>query len=470
MNIQKRFLSLFFLIFLLIGIWFSPHPASIDAKAWQLFAVFTATIIGIILQPLPMGAVVIIGISILLLTRTLTLEQGLSGFHNPIAWLVFLSFSIAKGLIKTGLGERVAYFFVSVLGRSPLGLSYGLVITDCLLAPAIPSVTARAGGILYPVVTGLSESFGSSSKKGTENLIGAFLIKVAYQSSVISSAMFLTAMAGNPLVAALANNAGITLSWAIWAKAAILPGLISLVCMPVVLYKLYPPTITSCEEAIRTAKLRLKEMGPLQKGEKVILSIFALLIVLWTFGDILRVSATTAALIGISLLVLTNILDWHKDVIANSTAWETFIWFGALIMMASFLNQLGFIPLVGDSAAAMANDLPWIVGFPLLFVVYFYSHYLFASNTAHIGAMYPVFLAVAISLGTNPMFAALALAFSSNLFGGLTHYGSGPAPLYFGSQLVSVKEWWRSGFTLSIFNIVIWMGIGSLWWKVLGLI
>ncbi|UBV32410.1 anion permease [Chlamydia pecorum] len=470
MNTRKRFLSLSFLIFILFSIWLTPHPATIDPKAWKLFAVFTTTIIGIILQPFPMGAVVIIGISILLLTQTLTLEQGLSGFHNPIAWLVFLSFSIAKGLIKTGLGERVAYFFVSVLGKSPLGLSYGLVITDFLLSPAIPSVTARAGGILYPVVTGLSESFGSSAEKGTESLIGAFLIKVAYQSSVITSAMFLTAMAGNPLVAALAGNAGLSLSWATWAKAAFLPGLLSLTLMPIILYKLYPPTITSCEEAIRTAKLRLKEIGPLKQGEKTILLIFALLVVLWTFGDLFKISATTTALIGVSLLVLTNILDWHKDIVTNGTAWETFIWFSALIMMASFLNQFGFIPLVGNSAAALVKGLSWTIGFPLLFLVYFYSHYLFASNTAHIGAMFPVFLAVAISLGTNPMFSVLAFAFASNLFGGLTHYGSGPAPLYFGSQLVTVKEWWRSGFILSVTNIAIWIGIGSIWWKVLGLI
>ncbi|SPN73361.1 Inner membrane protein ybhI,transporter, divalent anion:Na symporter (DASS) family,Sodium:sulfate symporter transmembrane region [Chlamydia serpentis] len=470
MNKKKRFLSLLFLTAVLLGIWFSPHPASISANAWQLFAIFTTTIMGIIFQPVPMGAIAIIGISTLLLTQTLTLEQGLSGFHNPIAWLVFLSFSIAKGIIKTGLGERVAYFFVSALGKSPLGLSYGLVITDFFLAPAIPSVTARAGGILYPVVTSLSDSFGSSAEKGTQDLIGSFLIKVAYQSSVITSAMFLTAMAGNPLVAALAGHVGISLTWVLWAKAAIIPGLISLFLMPIILYKFYPPKITSCEEAIRSAKLRLKEMGPLKKEEKTILMIFILLVVLWTFGDLLRISATTAALIGLSLLILTNILDWQKDVIANTTAWETFIWFGALIMMASFLNQLGFIPLVGDSAAALVSGLSWKVGFPFLFLIYFYSHYLFASNTAHIGAMYPIFLAVSISLGTNPIFAALTLAFASNLFGGLTHYGSGPAPLYFGSHLVTVQEWWRSGFALSIANLIIWIGIGSLWWKLLGLI
>ena len=105
MDKQKRFLSLVFLTFIFCGIWFCPHSNFIDPKAWHLFAIFTTTILGIILQPAPMGAIVIMGISLLLVTKTLTLEQALSGFHSPIAWLVFLSFSIAKGVIKTGLGE-----------------------------------------------------------------------------------------------------------------------------------------------------------------------------------------------------------------------------------------------------------------------------------------------------------------------------------------------------------------------------
>lgn len=466
----KSTLSLFFLAFLLLILWFSPHSSHIEPKAWQLFSVFVVTILGIILQPLPMGAMAITGIAILLLTNTLSLKQGLSGFQDPIVWLVFFSFSIAKGIIKTRLGERIAYFFVSILGHSPLGLAYGIAITDFLLAPVIPSVTARAGGIVYPVITSLSESFGSSKGKGTESLIGSFLISVGYQSSVITSAMFLTAMAGNPVLAGLTKHVGISLSWAIWAKAAIIPGILSLIAMPVILYKIFPPTILSTKNAVREAKLHLKTMGPLQKGEITVLSVFSILIFLWIFGDTLQISATTTALIGVLLLVVLNILDWQKDVVANMVAWETFIWFASLMMMALFLNEFGFFAFIGSSVAHAVSGVSWKIGFPILFFIYFYSHYFFASNTAHILAMFPVFLSVAISLGVQPIFAVLTFAFASNLFGGLTHYGSGPAPVYFGSQLISVKQWWQSGFILSLVNIVIWVGIGSLWWKVLGLL
>jgi len=40
---------------------------------------------------------------------------------------------------------------VSLFGKTTLGLTYSLVFAEALLAPAIPSVAARAGGIFFPL-------------------------------------------------------------------------------------------------------------------------------------------------------------------------------------------------------------------------------------------------------------------------------------------------------------------------------
>jgi DASS family divalent anion:Na+ symporter len=71
--------------------------------------------------------------------------------------------------------------------------------------------------------------------------------------------------------------------------------------------------------------------------------------------------------------------------------------------------------------------------------------------------------------GAPPVLAALVLAFFSNLFAGMTHYGTGPAPVLFGTGYVELGTWWRMGLLVSVVNIVIWVGLGGLWWKVLGL-
>ncbi|MCH9608818.1 MAG: putative malate transporter YflS [Chlamydiales bacterium] len=437
-------------------------------EGWRLLAIFLATILGIILKPLPIGAMSILALSVATMTKTLSLEDALAGFHNPIAWLVVFAFFISRGFIKTGLGMRIAYYFVSVLGQKTLGLGYGLLTSDLILAPAIPSVTARTGGVVFPVARSIAQSFGSDPELGTRRRIGSYLMKVAYQGSVITSTMFLTAMAANPFLVGLAKEAGYSISWGKWATAALVPGLISLTLMPLIVYKIYPPEIHHTPDAAHFAKKKLADMGPFSRRECLMLIIFVCLLFLWILGGVLHINATMAALGGLAMILVLGILDW-EDVIREKSAWDTFIWFSSLIMLATQLGKLGFTPWFSHQIVRFVGNMGWVAAFSILALIYFYSHYFFASNTAHVGAMFPTFLVVAIALGTPPALAILVFAFSSSLFGGLTQYGSGPAPLYFGSGYIEVKEWWGIGFLLSVVNIVIWFGLGSFWWKFLGL-
>jgi DASS family divalent anion:Na+ symporter len=293
-------------------------------------------------------------------------------------------------------------------------------------------------------------------------------MKVAYQGSTITSAMFLTAMAANPLLAALTQEAGFAITWGTWALAALLPGILSLIALPIFVYKIYPPALKETPHAAELAKTKLNEMGRLTRNEWYMLAIFFLLLVMWIFGGILAINATVAAMVGLSLLLIFGVLNWH-DVVTEHHAWDTFIWFATLIMMATSLNTLGFTPWLSEKVVSVVGGMSWGYAFLILGLVYFYSHYFFASNTAHVGAMYPAFLMVAIGLGTPAKYAILVFAFASSLMGCLTHYGSGPAPLFYGSGYIEIKDWWKIGFLLSILNLIIWMGIGSFWWKLLGL-
>lgn len=457
-------------ITVLIGaaIWFTPPPQGVDPKAWQLLAIFVATIVGIIIKPLPMGAVAIIGIGVTALTGTLSIGESLSGFANNVVWLIAVAFFVSRAFIKTGLGARIGYLFMKKLGRKSLGLAYGMAATDLVLAPAMPSNTARAGGVVYPLVRSVAMAYGSAPDDGTNRQIGAFLILNSFQVTVITSAMFMTAMAANPLAAQLAGDAGVSLSWGGWALAAIVPGAVSLLVIPWFIYLLYPPQIKETPTASQMAEDKLTEMGQMKAGEWVTLGVFFLLLVLWIFGDTLGVHSTSAALVGLGVLLLSGALTW-QDILNEKGAWDTLVWFASLVMMATFLNQLGFIPWFGERIGGAVSGIEWTKAFLILALVYFYSHYLFASQTAHISAMYASFLAVAIAVGTPPVLAALVLAFFSNLFSSITHYASGPAPVLFGSGYVPMGVWWGLGGAISVVNILIWVIIGGAWWKVLGL-
>ncbi len=447
---------------------FAGQPAD-WVRGLHLFAIFVTTIVGIIFNPLPMGAVALIGIASTVVTGTLPIADAMSGFSDVVIWLIVLAFFISRGFVKTGLGARVAYSFVALLGRRTLGLSYGLAATDLVLAPAMPSNTARAGGIVMPIVSSIARAFGSRPGDGSERKIGAFLILTAYQVDCVTSAMFLTAMAANPLAQRLAGDLEVRITWTGWMLAALVPGLVSLLVVPWVIYRLFPPEIRQTPGAVDIARARLAELGKMTTGEWKMVGVLVFLLALWIFAKQLGdLSATTTALVGLSLLLLLGVLEWD-DVKSESGAWDTLVWFAALVMMAGFLNKLGMIPWFSRAVGGMMDGKGWVSGFVLIGLVYFYSHYFFASNTAHVASMYGAFLGVSITLGAPPMLAALVLAFFSNLFAGMTHYGTGPAPVLFGTGYVEVGAWWRYGLVISVVNILIWAGVGGLWWKLLRL-
>jgi DASS family divalent anion:Na+ symporter len=448
--------------------WLIPPPEGVSEQGIRLLGIFIATIVAIVGKALPMGAVALFGLTATLLTNTLDFQQAFSGFNHPVVWLIVAAFFLARGFTKTGLGMRVAYLFVRLLGKRTLGLSYGLIATEFILSPAIPSNTARTGGVILPILESLSRSFGSDPALGTARRIGAFLTVVAFQATAITSAMFLTSMAPNPLLASFAEVQGATITWGGWALAAIVPGLCSLLLLPLIVYKIYPPGIRSTPDATNIANNKLKEMGGMKRGEWIMLGTFVALIALWVAGPYISLKSTVTALLGLCILLLFEVLTW-KNVLEESGAWETLFWFAALIAMAGNLDNLGVIQWVGKQLSIVVGGFGWPLALLILALFYYYSHYFFASLLAHAVAMYPVFLSVAISVSAPPMVAALILAFITSLYGGLTHYASGPAALLYGAGFVPMARWWQIGLIMSVVNIIIWLGLGSLWWKVIGL-
>ena len=444
-------------------------PDALDTQAWYMFAIFVATIIACITQPMPIGAVSIIGFTLTVLVGVVDIKTAVQGFGNNSIWLIAMAFFISRGFVKTGLGRRIALQFVKLFGKKTLGLAYSLVGVDLILAPATPSNTARAGGIMFPIIKSLSESFGSSPKDGTKRKMGAFLIFTEFQGNLITAAMFLTAMAGNPLAQNLAEKtAHVHITWMNWFLAALVPGLVSLIVVPFIIYKMYPPTVKETPNAKQWAENELANMGPISIAEKFMTGIFIVALALWVTGSFIHVDATLTAFIALALLLLTGVLTW-KDILNETGAWNTLVWFSVLVLMADQLNQLGFIPWLSQLIAHSLHGLSWPIVIVLLILFFFYSHYLFASATAHVSAMYAALLGVAVAAGAPPLFSALILGFFGNLLASTTHYSSGPAPILYGSGYITQKRWWTMNIVLGFVYFIIWIGLGSLWMKLIGI-
>ncbi len=446
---------------------FIPVPQGITPQSWRLLAIFTATIIGSILRPIPGGAVVLIGVATVALTGALPVEQALRGYADPIVWLVLAAFFISRGMVKTGLGRRIALLFVRGMGRRSLGLGYALISTDMVLASVIPSNGARSGGIIFPIAKSISEAYDSHPGP-TARRLGAFLMPLLYQADVIICAMFLTGQASNLLIAKFAREAtGIELTYTRWLLGAIVPGLVSLVVVPLLLYKINPPEIKHTPRAAEFAAEELKRMGRLRLPEALMMVVFLLVAALWMTTGWHGLNYAVVALVGICVLLLTGVLDW-EDVVSERGAWDVFIWYGGLVRMAEALGETGLTKMFAAASANVTAGWLWWAALGLLLLIYFYAHYGFASITAHATAMYTPFLIVTIAAGAPPALAVLALAYFSNLNASLTHYGTTPAPIWFGARYVKQRTWWLLGLIVSIPNILIWVVFGFLWWKVLG--
>jgi DASS family divalent anion:Na+ symporter len=450
-------------------IWMIPQPEGIATNAWHLLAIFTSTICMILLQALPMGAATLTGLTCTVLTKTMTFDVAFSGYKSAVPWLILIAFFIAHGFIKTGLGARVAYKFITKFGKNTLGLAYGLMLTDLTLAPVIPSLTARTGGVIFPIVKSLAAAFDSTPEKGTSRKIGSFLVLCAFQCTVISASMFLTAMAANPLVANLGAKIGATITWGNWALAASVPGSLCLILIPLILFKIYPPELKETPGAIDMARKKLTEMGSMSRDEIVMTIGFVFVLGLWIFGKYIGIKAATAALMGLCFLLFTSVLSWG-ELLRIPGAWDTFIWFGALIAMAGGLKDFGLTVWFGKYIAAQFNDVSTEVGFLSLLLIYYYVHYFFASSVAHVGALCLPLMTAAVDLGAPPVATVLAFGVASNLYGALTHYGCGPAPILYGAGFVTLGEWWFYGFVMGLVNIAVWVIVGSFWWKTLGIL
>ena len=454
-------------IAVLLIIWFIPVPKGVQPAAWHLLAIFVATIVGFILHPIPTGAISLIAVGLSGFLKVIKPAEALAGFGNTTIWLIVSAFIFALGFIKTGLGKRIAYVVMKAIGDSSLKVAYALAIADFIVSPATPSNTARGGGIMFPVVRSLCSAFNSEPGESAGR-IGSFLMNSAFQVNCITSAMFITSVAPNSLAVSLAGKAGVEISWGLWALACIVPGLIAIALCPLIVSKLDPPELKNTPEAKELAAKELATMGPMSKAEKIVFAVFILALLLWATASFTKIDATMTALVCVGLMLIGGAITWD-DVITNKSAWDTLVWMGALTALASALNKYGLIKWIATGIAGSLSGMSWMASLGILIVAFMWSHYAFASLSAHTAAMYAAFLAVAIGAGAPPTLAAISLGCLIGLMGCLTHYATGPAPIFYGAGYSSQGKFWRIGFVMSVINVAIFIFIGGAWWKVIGL-
>jgi len=350
---------------------------------------------------------------------------------------------------------------VSAFGRSTLGLGYSIFLTDALIAPAFPSNTSR-GGVLYPIILSLAQNAGSRPEDEEGRRLGGYLMFCGMASLSVSSALWLTATSANPIGVSLAAQSGVKIDFGRWLLASSVPALVTIILLPYILTRLFPPGVTDTLDAPVIARKELHSMGPLTRDEWIVAVTFAVMVTGWVMADTLRLSLAAVAFAGLGALLATNVLT-IEDINLQGSTLVTFLWLAVLFALSGQLNELGFMGYVGGKLTAMLGGVAWPVAYVVLMVLYVLMHYMFVSQAAQVLALFGVFLDVAVRTGVPVSLMAFGLLFASSYFSTITPQGGSQNIIFVGSNYLTQGELYRLGLLTTGFCLLVFLVLGTPW-------
>ena len=446
---------------LVAAIWIVAPPEGLSVQAWRLFGVFAGAIFAVVAGALPILTASVLAVAVAVMSGLLQPAEAYAGFGNGTILLIVIAFLVADAVVKCGLGKRGGHWIVSRFGQSTLGLSYSIFVLDAIIAPAFPSNTARSG-VLYPFAFSLADAAGAKPGEPGRQRVGAFLMFSGMASLSLSSGLWLTAMAANPLGAEIARGAGVEIGFGKWLLAACVPTLCAIVVVPLVLYWRIAPEVRATPAAPAAAKQALEALGPLTRDEKIVLVVFAGMVALWGAAATFGIDSTAIAFLGLGALLATGVITL-ADIRKQGEVLATFIWFAVLFTLSNQLNELGFMGFLGQKlAAALAGLASPTAGLVLVFA-YVLLHYLFVSQTAHMLALLGVFLDVGVKLGVNPALLSFQLLFATNYFSAITPQGGSANLLFAGSGYLSQGDLYKLGGITTGVSFLVYAVIGTAW-------
>lgn len=457
----KRLYPALLLTFFALTLWFTPPPLQIPFQTWHLFTIFITTIAAILFNILPIIAAAIIALAVSVLSGVIEPAKAYAGFSESFILLIIAAFLVSHAVHKSGLGKRLSLHIIRRFGHSTLGLGYSVIATDILIAPAFPSNTARSG-VLYPIVYGLAHDCGSKVGDNTHKKAGSYLMMVSMAGLTISSGLWLTAMAVNPVGVGIAEKMGIHITFGSWLLCAIVPTFVAFALIPWMLYRIYPPQLRSTPDAPKKAEEALQTMGRISRNEWITAGVFVSMLTLWALSGIFPIDKAAVAFGGLGILMATKVFG-IEDFKSQGEALSTLIWFAILFGLSTQLAEQGFMNTIAEHFTHYLAGLSWIAVYTLLIAVYVLIHYLFVSQSAHLLALFGIFLAIGVGAGVPGELMAMMLLFATNFNATITPQGSSCNAIYLSSGYINAREIYIYGGAVTLLTFLIFMIIGTPW-------
>jgi DASS family divalent anion:Na+ symporter len=451
-----NFSKALFLISAAIIAWFYVDcPNGLAPQAFHLLIIFVATMIGIMLEICHGCVLLFISLLISSLTGVIEVKKGFSGFTNTVPWLLFFILSLSQTIKKTSLGMRIAYLFIKLFGKGILGLSYSISLTEVIMAAILPSNTARCASIGYPLVGSLSKYISQHIKGISEKSIGAYLTLLYCHSNAICSGLFLTALISNAIIIDVLNQQGVNITWLSWAKFMAIPCFSILMLLPIILRLVCNPKVKDLSNIQAITKKNYENLGPISNNEKLIISVFLIMLIMWIISDLISISIIETTLIGLGIFLILGIID-IKEILSSSSTFNSVFILGFLISLVNNMQALGVMEWINTIVSGSLSGFSPHLAFFFLTVIYFFTHYFFSGEGARIIALYAPFLITGIAIGVDQNIVAMTLAFFSSASDILAHYTCPVSIMMFNLEYVAAKKWMALGPIFAVLIIIIW--------------
>jgi citrate:succinate antiporter/L-tartrate/succinate antiporter len=294
---------------------------------------------------------------------------------------------------------------------------------------------------------------------------------VAFAATSITRAMFITSLAPNiAAVAIVRQTVKLDITWTQWFMGFLPVAVPLLILMPLLVYWIYPPEIKVSEEVPIWAGRELGEMGAMKPKEIIMACLVILAVFLWIVGSNKSIhlpflgsnfiDATGVVLVVVAGMIVTGVVEWD-DILSTKGAWNVLVWFATMVTLAGGLSRVGFLTWMAKFVASHLVGISPIPVMAILVAFFFFLHYMFASQTAHTVAVLPVMLASGMAIPGMPVKTfTMLLCFSIGLFGVITPYACGPAPIFYASGFISRRAFWGLGLVFGVIFITALLVIG----------
>lgn len=401
-------------------------------------------------------------------------SDTLKEYANGTIFLFLGGFLIAAGIARWHLDRRIALLTIRIVGTKPQQIILGLLLSTSFISAWVSNTATAA--MMVPIALAVLKVVRSTREdlpidRAEHNFGVCVLLAVAYGAS-LGGVLTLIGTPPNGIFARFVEQTyNVPVSFIDWMLIAFPIVVVMIVATQLLMTKvLFRELVSELPGGKDWVMHEYSKLGPMSRGEKIVLMVFVTAALLWCFGPVIRgiqigdmtpfkaLSDTVIAMgAGIILFIIpvdykrgVHALDWSSA--SDTVAWDVLLLFGGGLSMAAAIQKTGLADIIGAQATFLSS-LPEVAAISGLTTLTVFASE-FTSNTALAATMMPLVAAVADSIGMHPEALLVATTFGASL-AFMMPVGTPPNAIIFGTGRIRIAEMIRAGFWLNVCGIVV---------------